>query len=130
MNTHDPDTDLEFEEEPIEIEVRKAVGGVVSVRFNPAEIRELREEVSRTGEKTSAFVRSAALAEIRARRQQRQAGVSIQSSTASLLRSHWSVGGRTIRPMLRANDAGAAARKAWLQCSEEGQIVGQKILSA
>ena len=61
-----------LDEEEIAVDVRKPVGGVVSVRFNGHEMRVLRSEVNRTNEKISSFIKRAVFTYIASRRQERE----------------------------------------------------------
>ena len=51
-----------LDEEEIEVEVRKPVGGVVSVRFTGEEMRALLRAAEETGGTVTGFIREAALA--------------------------------------------------------------------
>ena len=89
MTVHDSDLDAEFEEEPIEVQTRRPAGGVISVRFNPEEMRLLRDEMRHTGEKASTLVRTSTLAAIQTRRLFRDLEVSIQSPGLASLHANW-----------------------------------------
>ena len=60
-----------LDEEEVSIDVRRPVGGVVSVRFNGEEMRRLRSEVNRTDEKVSSFIKKAVFMYIASRRGRR-----------------------------------------------------------
>ena len=60
-----------LDEEEVAVDVRKPIGGVVSVRFNGDEMRVLRSEVNRTHERISSFIKEAVFAHIASRRHER-----------------------------------------------------------
>lgn len=72
-------TDEEYgsilDEEEVEVEVSRPVGGIVSVRFNGGEMRELRSEVNLAGGKVSSFIKQAVWAYIAQQRSEREAAL-------------------------------------------------------
>ena len=70
-------TDEEYgsilDEEEVEVDVRRPVGGIVSVRFNGGEMQELRSEVNLAGGKVSSFIKQAVWAYIAQQRSEREA---------------------------------------------------------
>ena len=64
-----------LDEEEVTVEVRRPVGGIVSVRFNGEEMRELRSEVNLDGGKVSSFIKRAVWALITQRRAEREAAL-------------------------------------------------------
>lgn len=64
-----------LDEEEVVVDVRRPIGGVVSVRFNGDEMRVLRSEVNRTNERISSFIKEAVFAHIALRRHERGPGV-------------------------------------------------------
>lgn len=73
--THDPRfPDEDFEDEPIEVEVRRPVGMVYEIRFSGEEADELLEERRYTDLNTIEMIREYALEVVRTKRRAREAG--------------------------------------------------------
>lgn len=89
MSGHDPELEVEYEREHIELERPKRAGGVISVRFNAEEMRELREETRATGERAGTLIRESTLAAIRSRRLNRGLTRVRIGSSAQLERTIW-----------------------------------------
>ena len=89
MSQRDYDLDMEFEDEPIDVERPERAGGVISVRFNPDEMWELREETRVTGERVGTLIRESTLAVIRSRRADRQLTTPTLQSPGAELEAFW-----------------------------------------
>ena len=76
-----------LDEEEVAVEVRRPVGGIVSVRFNDAEMRELRTEVNLAQEKVSSFIKQAVRSHIAQRRAERDFLFSVPLSTGHLVQA-------------------------------------------
>ena len=70
MTTPDPDLDIQFSDEPIEVDHVVPVGASYRVHFSSEEARELFAEMRRTGETAGTLIRRALFADIRRRREQ------------------------------------------------------------
>lgn len=77
----DHTTDIADDDE-LTFEVVKPLGGVISVRFNGAEMRRLREAVRQSDTTVSALIKQATLTHIAQRNRERGAGLTIQSKDA------------------------------------------------
>ena len=75
----DRTTDIADDDE-LTFEVVKPLGGVISVRFNGEEMRQLREEIRRSDTTMSALIKQATLTHIAQRNLERGGGLAIQSA--------------------------------------------------
>lgn len=77
--SEDRTTDTADDDE-LTFEVVKPLGGVISVRFNGEEMRQLREEIRRSDTTMSALIKQATLTHIAQRNLERGVGLAIQSA--------------------------------------------------